>query len=311
MIAVRYARARDADRILLCLRTAFEPHKADYTEAAFRDTVLDPELLRTRLSEMCVCVAERDGDVIGTIAAARVDSGEGRLRGMAVLPACEGSGAGRLLLRRAIDELTVAGCTRVTLDTTVPLVRAQRFYARNGFAPTGRVSDFYGMPLHEYAAPLTREFVFREASAEDSAGLHQVINAAFLVEGHFVTGDRIGDDELRRCFEKGIFLVAARPGEAPSASIFLRPNGERRTYLGMLAVDPALQRRRLGSLMMTAAERHCRFRGDAAIDISVVNLRTELPPIYRARGFVEVGTAPFDDPRAFKQAHFVKMTLEL
>jgi len=139
----------------------------------------------------------------------------------------------------------------------------------------------------------------------------RIINAAFLVERHFVTGDRISEEDLRRCFETGTFLMAARSGEPPSASIFLRPNGDRRTYLGMLAVDPALQRRRLGSLMMTAAERCCRLRGDAAIDISVVNLRTELPPIYRARGFVDIGTAPFEDPRAFKQAHFVKMVLEL
>ena len=79
----------------------------------------------------------------------------------------------------------------------------------------------------------------------------------------------------------------------------------------MLAVDPALQRRGLGSLMMAAAEYRCRARGDEAIDISVVNLRTELPPFYEARGFVETGTSPFDDPRAFKPAHFVKMVLPL
>jgi GNAT superfamily N-acetyltransferase len=132
-----------------------------------------------------------------------------------------------------------------------------------------------------------------------------------VVESHFVTGDRIGEAELRRCFDTGMFLVAARAGEPPAACLFLRPNGERRTYLGMLAVDPALQRRGLGSLMMAAAERRCRIRGDAAIDISVVDLRTELPPFYRARGFVEAGTAPFEDPRAFKAAHFVKMALML
>jgi len=311
MIAVRYARAGDAGSILRCLRAAFEPYEADYTDAAFRETVLDPALLRTRMARMAVLVADRDGEIAGTIAAERAESGEGHLRGMAVLPECQGAGAGRLLLRRALDELTVAGCTRVTLDTTLPLVRAQRFYSRNGFAPTGRMTDFFGMPLHQFAAPLDAGFDFREASLHDAGALLRVINAAFVVEGHFVTGDRIGKDELHRCFETGAFLIASRPDEPPSASIFLRPNGERRTYLGMLAVDPARQRRRLGSLMMAAAERHCRARGDEAIDISVVNLRTELPPFYRARGFVEIGTSPFDDPRAFKPAHFIRMTLAL
>jgi hypothetical protein len=38
----------------------------------------------------------------------------------------------------------------VTLDTTAPLVRAIRFYERNGYARSGAVSNFYGMQLYEY-----------------------------------------------------------------------------------------------------------------------------------------------------------------
>jgi hypothetical protein len=42
----------------------------------------------------------------------------------------------------------------VTLDTTWPLQRAIRFYERQGYAATGRETDFFGMPLYEYAKPL-------------------------------------------------------------------------------------------------------------------------------------------------------------
>jgi ribosomal protein S18 acetylase RimI-like enzyme len=308
---VRYARASDAEGILRCLESAFEPYRREYTGPAYRDTVLDAESLRARMQQMTVFVAERDGGVIGTIAAGEVDGDDGHLRGMAVLPACEGTGAGRVVLQRALDALTVAGCRRVTLDTTEPLARARRFYERAGFARTQRATDFFGMPLHEYAASLDATFTFREAGPRDAGAIRTLVNAAFLVERDFVTGDRLSEENLRHCLETGTFLIAARPGEPPSASIFLRPNGDRRTYLGMLAVDPALRRRRLGSLMMTAAERHCRVRGDEAIDISVVNLRAELPPIYRARGFVETGTGPFADPRLFRSAHFIHMTLTL
>lgn len=311
MHAVRHARSGDAEGILRTLHTAFEPYRDAYTPPAFRDTVLDPESLHARLSCMSVFVAERDGEIVGTIAAEPIDGGDGRLRGMAVLPAHEHTGVGRALLRRAIDELVIAGCRRATLGTTPPLVRAQRFYERSGFSRTGVTADFFGMPLHEFGAPMDSTFEFRDASSDDAGAILQVINAAFVVEGHFVTGDRIAEAELRRCFGKGSFMVAARPGQPPSASVFLRPESERRTYVGMLAVDPAQQRRRLGSLMMAAAERRCRLRGDEAIDISVVNLRTELPPFYRARGFVETGTAPFEDPRAFRPAHFIRMTLRL
>ena len=50
--------------------------------------------------------------------------------------------------------LKASGCSRVTLDTTQPLERAIRFYTRHGYAPTGTVSDFFGMPLYEYAKGL-------------------------------------------------------------------------------------------------------------------------------------------------------------
>ena len=67
----------------------------------------------------------------------------------------------------------------------------------------------------------------------------------------------------------------------------------------------------LGALMMDAAERRCRQQGDEAIEIRVVNLRTELPPFYLSRGFVETGVEAFEDPRLFKPAHFITMTLRL
>ena len=154
-------------------------------------------------------------------------------------------------------------------------------------------------------------FTVREATREDGPAIRHVINAAYLVERTFVTGDRLSDAELGHCFETGTFLVAARGSEPPSACVFLRSLGNRRTYLGLLAVDPALQGQGLGGLMMAAAERHCRERGDEAIEIRVVSLRTELPPFYLSRGFVETGVEPFEDARLFKPAHFITMTLRL
>lgn len=158
---------------------------------------------------------------------------------------------------------------------------------------------------------IVRDFTVREGTRADAADIRRVINAAYVVERHFVTGDRVGDEEVQRCFDTGTFLVAARGDEPPSATVFLRRLGGRRTYLGLLAVDPALQGHGLGALLMDAAERHCRERGDEAIEIRVVNLRTELPPFYSARGFVETGVEPFEDARLFKPAHFITMRLRL
>jgi GNAT superfamily N-acetyltransferase len=137
--------------ILSCLRSAFEPYRASYSPNGFADTVLTPETIQRRLSAMAVFAAvAASGEIIGTIACALVDSAEGHLRGMAVLPRWQGHGVAEKLLLSAEAELARQGCRRITLDTTAPLRRAIRFYEKHGYRASGRVSNFFGMPLYEY-----------------------------------------------------------------------------------------------------------------------------------------------------------------
>jgi ribosomal protein S18 acetylase RimI-like enzyme len=92
-------------------------------------------------------------EIVGTVACA-VGGIEGHVRGMAVHPAWQGHGIADQLLDTVESELFAAGCRRVTLDTTEPLQRAARFYRRHSFVPSGRVTDFFGMPLYEYVKAL-------------------------------------------------------------------------------------------------------------------------------------------------------------
>jgi|SRR5581483_2328086 len=149
-VSVREAREEDAAGILKCLATAFEAYRAEYSEAGFYDTVLTPETIARRMSEMSVFVATTDsGEIVGTIAC-KAEGEEGHLRGMAVAPGWQGRGLSALLLERAEQHLRVQGCSRISLDTTAPLKRAMRFYERHGYRASGRISDFFGMPLYEY-----------------------------------------------------------------------------------------------------------------------------------------------------------------
>ena len=111
--------------------------------------------LEERLRAMVLFVALTEGgDVVGTIGYQVIGNSEGHLRGMAVWPEWQGSGIAQALLNAAEAELRAMACRCITLDTTMPLRRAIGFYIRNGFNPTGRVTDFFGMPLHEYAKVL-------------------------------------------------------------------------------------------------------------------------------------------------------------
>lgn len=155
IIKLRLSRAEDADEIAACLRAAFEPFRSQYTADAYRDTVPSPDAIRNRIVNMKVYAAVScDGKIIGTLAASAAN-GEGHLRGMAVHPDWWGHGIADQLLARAESDLRTAGCTYVTLDATLPLQRAIRFYQKNGYAPSGKITDFFGMALHEYAKQMT------------------------------------------------------------------------------------------------------------------------------------------------------------
>jgi len=149
-IEIRLATVEDAKGIQTCLAAAFEPYRAEYSPGAYADTVLNDEALLRRLQEARVLVAAIDGQVVGTI----TGTPKGHLRGMAVLPEWRGSGVAAKLLGAIETHLHAQGSRQITLNTTVPLDRARKFYEKNGYQRSGKVSDFFGMPLLEYVKQL-------------------------------------------------------------------------------------------------------------------------------------------------------------
>jgi ribosomal protein S18 acetylase RimI-like enzyme len=153
---IRRATTADAADILACLHEAFTPYRERYSAGGFRDTVLDHETIRHRLSSMSVLVAiSADGRIVGTVGTSLADDKTGHIRGMAVVPSSQGRGVAGRLLDAAERQLSAGGCRRVTLDTTAVLEPARRFYERHGYRASGRVADFFGMPLFEYVKDLT------------------------------------------------------------------------------------------------------------------------------------------------------------
>jgi ribosomal protein S18 acetylase RimI-like enzyme len=88
-------------------------------------------------------VAERDGQVLGTLRVHRSREGWG-VYGFAVEPAHQGKGIGRDLLRRVCHQARAAGVERVHLEVSVENDRALGLYTSLGFVHEA-TEDYYAL----------------------------------------------------------------------------------------------------------------------------------------------------------------------
>jgi len=149
------------------------------------------------------------------------------------------------------------------------------------------------------------------ASLKDAEQITALINRAFRpAEGFFIETDRINLESVQDHFQTGQFLLA-ESGDSVAACVYVEAR-DQRAYLGLLSVDPTCQQSGLGSLLMNAAEEHCRGLACRFVDIQVVNLREDLFGFYRKRGYVATGIHPFPPDLETKlPVHFIEMSKRL
>ena len=160
---------------------------------------------------------------------------------------------------------------------------------------------------------------FAQQTGSPSAQV-SVIRAGTLIDGKsdkprrdqviVIRGNRIESVADAASAKIGTFLVAE--DSFVCACVYVEPRGEDRSYLGLLAVDPKLQKSGLGSQLMKAAEAYCVKAGSRFMDLRIVSVRKELPAFYHRHGYVETGTEPFTpglNPKV--PCHFVVMSKPL
>lgn len=142
---------------------------------------------------------------------------------------------------------------------------------------------------------------FRFATPADIPALVPMINAAFIVES-FLDAPRTNSSHLAAQMQKGRILVAQDDAGQIPACIYIESRGDR-AYLGMFAVAPGHQGSGLGRRLFQATEDLLRAEGFRMLELTVLNLRSELLPIYRRFGFVETGTEPYRSPQHVKEGY--------
>jgi GNAT superfamily N-acetyltransferase len=136
--------------------------------------------------------------------------------------------------------------------------------------------------------------MIRVATIADQPSIVSLTNQAFAIET-FLDGERTSAPEIAAMFGTGEFLVAIA-NDVLVASVYTEVRGER-GYFGMLSVGASQQGTGLGRTMIQAAEEHCRTKGCERMELTVLSLRTELPPLYRKFGYSETGRKPFHTTR--------------
>jgi N-acetylglutamate synthase-like GNAT family acetyltransferase len=153
--------------------------------------------------------------------------------------------------------------------------------------------------------------MFRRAAPSDVPAITSLVNLAYQVEKFFKPGDRTHEAEVTELLYRSAFLVHEEDGHLIGC-VHVLVSGER-GYFGLLAVHPSQHRRGLGRRLVGAAEAYCRDAGCRVMELSVVHLRTELPPYYRALGYAERTTAPFPypDTATTQPCHMIVMSKAL
>ena len=152
----------------------------------------------------------------------------------------------------------------------------------------------------------------RPATEADRARLIPLINAAFAIET-FLEGTRTDEERLAAMMGTGTILAAEDGAGRLLGCVYTEVRGKR-GYLGQLAVDPTQQCKGLAIRIVAAAEEHLRLQGCEAVEITVLSLRPELPPIYRRYGYVVTGIEEFHPTQPLKsgfECHGIVMVKQL
>jgi len=152
----------------------------------------------------------------------------------------------------------------------------------------------------------------RLARDHDLANMVALVNRAFQVEQFFLIGDRLDVEHASRYFDKGCFLLAEEAGVL-SGCIYVELHGDR-AYFGLLSVGPTQQKLGIGRQLVRAAEEFAWNAGARYMDLTVVNLRTELPGFYEKLGYAVTGVEPAHQEltgRVNQPCHLIRMSKSL
>ena len=147
-ITIRRLEQRDLPAVM-AIESAALPWAAHWTPESY---------LPGQSSDMCAWVAEQAERVAGFVLA-RYLGGDMELLNLAVAAEARHAGAGRALVRAALEEGASRGASQAYLEVRESNAAALEFYAALGFSTVGRRTRYYPEPAEDaliLSVPLPR-----------------------------------------------------------------------------------------------------------------------------------------------------------
>lgn len=146
---------------------------------------------------------------------------------------------------------------------------------------------------------------FTQAAENHTEALVKLVNSAYrgesskkgwTTEADLLDGQRIDVQQMTELLEKenSVVLIAEDDDNGQLLGCVHLEHQQNKCYLGMLTVDPTLQKKGLGNMLLAEAEAFAQFWDCTHLKMTVISLRTELIAWYEKKGFRKTGeTLPF------------------
>jgi len=150
-----------------------------------------------------------------------------------------------------------------------------------------------------------------QATLPDAAELVALVNSAYrgesstagwTTESHLLDGIRIDEPTMREYLQaRDTAILKYLDDEGRIiACVYLQKFSNKRLYLGMLTVSPALQAGGIGRRLLQEAEAWAKKLDCNPIFMTVITTRHELIDWYKRRGYIDTGKRePFHDTKRF------------
>jgi ribosomal protein S18 acetylase RimI-like enzyme len=166
-----------------------------------------------------------------------------------------------------------------------------------------------------------------KATPNDIPALVKLINSAYrgesskkgwTTEADLLGGQRTDPDTLLATMNSpnSVIMKFCNEQNEIEGCVYLNKQDDK-MYLGMLTVNPELQAKGIGKLMMNRAEEYATEEGCKGVIMTVISIRSELIAWYERRGYRDTGERkpfPMTDPKfGLPQQHleFIVMEKEL